>query len=202
MQEARHNNLSLFRRLKQLLKDDSRVFIFFANEHHSETFPDEIKGESPNDRNDRAIRIATSWLVMTASTIYSFCVPLSGIDLFYSRMAFYDAQPALPYPGRFSQQLDDSEAVMLLTNDRANLALAQKDNLRAMTIHSYVESVREQYPDLTELLAPEESSAMDVEDQSSKTTNQTMKRREGQRVLLFEEHKPMSELTAGIRQGR
>lgn len=60
-QEARHNNLSLFRRLKQLLKDDSRVFIFFANEHHTETFPEEIKGESPNDRNDRAIRIATSW---------------------------------------------------------------------------------------------------------------------------------------------
>ena len=60
-QEARHNNLSLFRRLKQLLEDDSRVFVFFANEHHCETFPEEIKGESPNDRNDRAIRIATSW---------------------------------------------------------------------------------------------------------------------------------------------
>lgn len=65
VQEARHNNLSLFRRLKQLLKDDSRVFIFFANEHHCETFPEEIEGESPNDRNDRAIRIATSWYVMT-----------------------------------------------------------------------------------------------------------------------------------------
>lgn len=63
-QEARHNNLSLFRRLKQLLKDDSRVFVFFANEHHCETFPEEIKGESPNDRNDRAIRIATSWWVV------------------------------------------------------------------------------------------------------------------------------------------
>lgn len=63
-QEARHNNLSLFRRLKQLLKDDSRVFIFFANEHHCETFPEELHGESPNDRNDRAIRIATSWSVL------------------------------------------------------------------------------------------------------------------------------------------
>lgn len=60
-QEARHNNLSLFRRLKQLLNDDSRVFVFFANEHHCETFPGEVEGESPNDRNDRAIRIATSW---------------------------------------------------------------------------------------------------------------------------------------------
>lgn len=64
VQEARHNNLSLFRRLKQLLKDDSRVFVFFANEHHCETFPEELHGESPNDRNDRAIRIATSWSVL------------------------------------------------------------------------------------------------------------------------------------------
>ena len=106
-----------------------------------------------------------------------------------------------PYPRRFSEQLDDSAAVTLLTNDRANLALAQEAKIQAMTIHSYVESVREQYPDLAELIAPEESSAMDVEDQS-KATNQTTKRRGGQRVLLFEEHKPMSELTAAIRQGR
>eukprot|EP00903_Cladosiphon_okamuranus_P016114 g14871.t1 len=162
MQEARHNNLSLFRRLKQLLKDDSRVFIFFANEHHSKTFPEEIKGESPNDRNDRAIRIATLW---------------------------------------FCQQLDDPAAVTLLTNDRANLALAKEADIQAMTIHSYVESVRKQYPDLAEFLAPEGSSETDVEEQS-KATNQKKKTRGGQRVLLFEEHKPMSELTAGIRQGR
>lgn len=107
----------------------------------------------------------------------------------------------LAYLHRFGHQLDDSAAVTLLTNDRANLALAKEADIRAMTIHSYVESVREQYPDLAELLAPEESSAMDVEDQS-KVTKQTTKRRGGQRVLLFEEHKPMSELTAGIRQGR
>lgn len=116
-------------------------------------------------------------------------------------MAFDDSQPTLPYLGRFSQQLDDSAAVTLLTNDRANLALAQEANIPAMTIHSYVESVREQYPDLAELLAPEESSATDDVDQSN-ATNHTAKRRGGQRVLLFEEHKPMSELTAGIRQGR
>lgn len=112
-----------------------------------------------------------------------------------------DSQPSLPYPRRFSQQLDDSAAVTLLTNDRANLVLAEEANIRAMTIHSYVESVREQYPDLAEFLAPEESSAMDVEGQS-KATSQTPKGRTGQRVLLFEEHKPMSELTAGIREGR
>ncbi|CAM9386877.1 unnamed protein product [Ectocarpus sp. 13 AM-2016] len=162
MQEARHNNLSLFRRLKQLLKDDSRVFVFFANEHHCETFPEEIKGESPNDRNDRAIRIATSW---------------------------------------FSKQLGDSIAVVLLTNDRANLSLAEDAEISAMTIHAYVESVRGQYPDLAELLAPEESSAAGDVSESNRG-NPPQRRTGGQRVLLFEEHKPMSELTAGIRQGR
>lgn len=113
----------------------------------------------------------------------------------------HDSQPLVPYPRRFSQQLDESAAVTLLTNDRANLALAQAAKIRAMTIHSYVESVREQYPDLAELLAPEESSAMDVEGQS-KAANQKTKRRGGERVILFEEHKHMSDLTAGIRQGR
>ncbi|CAM9215017.1 unnamed protein product [Hapterophycus canaliculatus] len=162
LQEARHNNLSLFRRLKQLLKDDSRVFVFFANEHHCETFPEEIKGESPNDRNDRAIRIATSW---------------------------------------FSKQFDDSAAVVLLTNDRANLALAKEAKISATTIHAYVESVGEQYPDLAELLAPEESLATgDMVKPNG--ANQNKQRRGDQRVLFFEEHKPMSELTAGIRQGR
>lgn len=162
MQEARHNNLSLFRRLKQLLKDDSRVFIFFANEHHCETFPEELHGESPNDRNDRAIRIATSW---------------------------------------FSKQLDDSVAVTLLTNDRANLTLAKEANIPAMTIHSYVESVRVQYPDLAELLAPEASSAPDDADNTA-GGNKSARKQGSSRVLIFEEHKPMSELTAGIRQGR
>lgn len=89
----------------------------------------------------------------------------------------------------------------LLTNDRANLALAQEAQISAMTIHAYVESVRDQYPDLAELLAPEESSAADEVVQSH-GASQHNKRRGNQRVLLFEEHKPMSELTAGIRQGR
>ncbi|CAM9627658.1 unnamed protein product, partial [Sphacelaria rigidula] len=162
IEEARHNNLSLFRRLKQLLKDDSRVFVFFANEHHCATFPEEIAGESPNDRNDRAIRIATSW---------------------------------------FANQLGDSVNVTLLTNDRANLALAKEANISAETIHSYIESVHEQYPNLSELLAPEESSVTDGAE-PSKGQTRSARRASNARPLIFSEHKPMSELTAGIRQGR
>lgn len=89
----------------------------------------------------------------------------------------------------------------LLTNDRANLALAKEANIPSMTIHSYVESVRVQYPDLAELLAPEASAAPDDADETP-GGKKTARKQGGSRVLLFEEHKPMSELTAGIRQGR
>eukprot|EP00611_Tribonema_gayanum_P002124 TRINITY_DN1155_c0_g3_i2.p1 TRINITY_DN1155_c0_g3~~TRINITY_DN1155_c0_g3_i2.p1 ORF type:complete len:1007 (+),score=329.82 TRINITY_DN1155_c0_g3_i2:263-3283(+) len=61
-EEVRHNNLALYRRLRQLLMDESRVFIFFANEHHCEAYTEHRPGESPNDRNDRAIRVSAQWL--------------------------------------------------------------------------------------------------------------------------------------------
>lgn len=70
-----------------------------------------------------------------------------------------------------------------------------------MTIHSYVDSVRVQYPDLVELLAPEASTARDDAGEAA-SDNRSERKKGGSRVLLFEEHKPMSELTAGIRQGR
>ncbi|CAM9533622.1 unnamed protein product [Discosporangium mesarthrocarpum] len=157
LQETRHNNLSLYRRLMQLLKDDSRVFIFFANEHHCETYPSNVPGESPNDRNDRAIRMAAAW---------------------------------------FKGQLGEAIEVLLLTNDRANLGKAKEANLQAMTIHSYVRSLHGEYPDLVELLAPEESRDEFEADASDGLKGY------GQKPLVFPEHKPMSELMAGIRQGR
>lgn len=102
---------------------------------------------------------------------------------------------------RFAKQLGESIAVTLLTNDRANLALAKEANIPVMTIHSYIESVSEQYPDLAELLAPEVSTSEGDADHPP-AGKKSARRQGGQRVLLYQEHKPMSELTAGIRQGR
>lgn len=102
---------------------------------------------------------------------------------------------------RFASQLGKSIDVLLLTNDRANLSLAIEANIPAMTVHAYVESVSEQYPGLAELLAPETPTMEDDAESFMRGTGST--RRSGwQRPLLFREHKPMSELTAGIRQGR
>jgi exosome complex exonuclease DIS3/RRP44 len=62
-QETRHRNLALFGRLSALLRDasGSRRFVCFANEHHRDTHVARIDGESPNDHNDRAVRVAALW---------------------------------------------------------------------------------------------------------------------------------------------
>ncbi|KZT19844.1 RNB-domain-containing protein [Neolentinus lepideus HHB14362 ss-1] len=61
LDEVRHRSLPLYNRLKALAKaDDKRIWIFY-NEYRSETAIIREEGETPNDRNDRGIRKATSW---------------------------------------------------------------------------------------------------------------------------------------------
>ncbi|KAI8050851.1 hypothetical protein BDF22DRAFT_693710 [Syncephalis plumigaleata] len=51
----------VYNRLRAVISDPSRQFYVFSNEHHRSTFVEKLKDESPNDRNDRAIRVATRW---------------------------------------------------------------------------------------------------------------------------------------------
>ncbi|KAI9179099.1 exosome catalytic subunit dis3 [Blastocladiella emersonii ATCC 22665] len=61
LDEVRHRNLNTYNRLKALLANPDRRFYSFANEHHRATYVDRLDAESPNDRNDRAIRVAAKW---------------------------------------------------------------------------------------------------------------------------------------------
>ncbi|KAL1520405.1 hypothetical protein AB1Y20_021991 [Prymnesium parvum] len=61
LDEVRHNKSSIYKRLRALVDDDRRRFHVFCNEFHRETYTARETGESPNDRNDRAIRRATQW---------------------------------------------------------------------------------------------------------------------------------------------
>ncbi|KAF5828225.1 hypothetical protein DUNSADRAFT_18006 [Dunaliella salina] len=61
LEEVRHKNSAAYQRLRALCASDAKRFYVFANEHHRETFIKSEAGESPNDRNDRAIRVATKW---------------------------------------------------------------------------------------------------------------------------------------------
>lgn len=61
LDEVRHNKMSVHKRLRALIDDPSRRFHVFCNEFHRDTFARREAGETPNDRNDRAIRVATAW---------------------------------------------------------------------------------------------------------------------------------------------
>ncbi|GAQ85435.1 Ribonuclease II/R family protein [Klebsormidium nitens] len=61
LSEVQARNKAIHGRLRLLVADKSRRFFVFSNEHHKDTFVKTEKGEIVNDRNDRAIRRATTW---------------------------------------------------------------------------------------------------------------------------------------------
>jgi exosome complex exonuclease DIS3/RRP44 len=61
LQEVQHKNQSAYQRLRALCASDSKRFYVFANENHRDTYVQSAAGESPNDRNDRAIRKVVQW---------------------------------------------------------------------------------------------------------------------------------------------
>ncbi|OVA00648.1 Ribonuclease II/R [Macleaya cordata] len=61
LDEVKNKNLSVYNRLRALCSNSLRKYFVFSNEHHKDTYVKAMVGESPNDRNDRAIRVATDW---------------------------------------------------------------------------------------------------------------------------------------------
>ncbi|EFJ53011.1 hypothetical protein VOLCADRAFT_55673 [Volvox carteri f. nagariensis] len=61
LEEVQHKNTSAYQRLRAACAAPAKRFYVFANEHHKDTHVTAAEGESPNDRNDRALRVATKW---------------------------------------------------------------------------------------------------------------------------------------------
>ncbi|ELU08883.1 hypothetical protein CAPTEDRAFT_225692 [Capitella teleta] len=61
LDEVRHRSAPVYKRIKDCIDDSSKHFYTFVNEFHKDTYIERIKGESANDRNDRAIRTASLW---------------------------------------------------------------------------------------------------------------------------------------------
>ena len=61
LDEVRGNNQKLYTRVRAFIAAHPHAVVF-CNENHRLTYIERVAGESPNDRNDRAIRVATSWL--------------------------------------------------------------------------------------------------------------------------------------------
>ncbi|KAI3462305.1 hypothetical protein Pfo_018968, partial [Paulownia fortunei] len=61
LEEVKNKNLAVYNRLRALCSNSLRRFFVFSNEYHKDTYVKIETGESPNDRNDRAIRVAAQW---------------------------------------------------------------------------------------------------------------------------------------------
>ncbi|KAI0683293.1 RNB-domain-containing protein [Cytidiella melzeri] len=132
MEEVRHRSLPLYNRLKALLKaDEKRTWVFY-NEFHSGTAVVRDEEESPNDRNDRAIRKATSW---------------------------YNTHISLSRPS-VRGQTKPIPTVVLLTDDAANRQKAESEGLQCMSVRQFVEKMpeasRTQLADLIAALGTDE----------------------------------------------
>ena len=61
LEEVRHRSSPIYKRLRDIISDPTRKFYVFINEHHKDTYIERNRGESANDRNDRAIRKSAIW---------------------------------------------------------------------------------------------------------------------------------------------
>jgi len=61
LEEVKNRSLPLYHRLITLTKNEDKRFYVFFNEFRRETYVQRDQGETINDRNDRAVRMATKW---------------------------------------------------------------------------------------------------------------------------------------------
>lgn len=73
LKEVKHRSLPVYKKLNSILENPSRYFYVFINDHHKDTYLDQIDGELINDYNDRSIRKACLWYMdHLPSEIYIF----------------------------------------------------------------------------------------------------------------------------------
>ncbi|XP_009607641.1 exosome complex exonuclease RRP44 homolog A [Nicotiana tomentosiformis] len=150
--EVKNKNIAVYNRLRALCSNSLRNFFVFSNEYHKDTYVEAMAGESPNDRNDRAIRVAAKW---------------------------------------YHDHLGSAVSVLLITNDRENKKKAIDEGISAETVECYVKSLGQaELLDLIVQPPSEEVSMEDVEDL-----------RPSKRKVIYNEHKPMSEITSGLLRG-
>ncbi|KAJ1984510.1 exosome catalytic subunit dis3 [Dimargaris verticillata] len=81
LDELKHLSMPTYHRLRTVVGDPDRRFYVFSNEHHRETYVERLKDESPNDRNDRAIRRAVQWYKQHLGSASRFPTPIEVVML-------------------------------------------------------------------------------------------------------------------------
>ncbi|CAL5368992.1 unnamed protein product [Camellia sinensis] len=193
LEEVKNKNLSVYNRIRALCSNSTRKFFVFSNEYHRDTYVKAMVGESPNDRNDRG----------AMTRVCGFPFPdIEEIVVSAIRVA---AQ-------WYKNHLGDATRVLLISNDRENKGKATEEGISAETgmnsldilygqgglmkflfisVESFVKSLGQ--PGLLDLLVQPRSEDVGMEEVEDL--------RPSKRKILYTEHKPMSEITAGLHCG-
>lgn len=121
IRETRHRSLPLFNRLQQLVLDEERCVWVWWNEERRETATANIENEDEvvNDRNDRG-----------KLTV----LPLADITAIRQTLHFY--------PEHLAKSVRDAPQLVLLTDDRRNRELAEKEDIIASSTRDYVDGLQ------------------------------------------------------------
>lgn len=111
LDEVKHRSSAVYKRLKEIIGDSKRNFYTFVNEHHKDTYVERDSGESVNDRNDRAIRVAAAW---------------------------YESHLL---PSQSEKRCSERIRIVLLTDDANNRDKAQREGILSVTVGEYIKSL-------------------------------------------------------------
>lgn len=114
LEELRNRSLPLYNRLIGLTKSEDKHFYVFFNDFRLETYIVRDKGETINDRNDRAVRKAVSW--------------------------YQDHLQQAVKAGKPSRQVP---AVVMLSDDKENLRKAKAEKINACSLTDYVSGLED-----------------------------------------------------------
>ncbi|KAG0266938.1 exosome catalytic subunit dis3 [Actinomortierella ambigua] len=145
LEEVRNLSVPIYRRVRDIIADKDRKFFVFSNEHHPETYIEKLHKEIANDRNDRAIRVATKWYAKHVSDIKpNVSVVLVSDDAMNRQKAVADGIQATSFK-TYIEALDNNELLDMVA-DHTDLQdrerLTYEEHLKPLELSAGVKSGR------------------------------------------------------------
>ncbi|TPP54184.1 RNB domain family protein [Leishmania donovani] len=137
MQEVQNRNKAMYARLQRLLGDDKKQCFVFANDRHEQTHCMRKREESPNDFNDRAIRVAAQWYARHVVAAFPGMADSSTSSVI-----------VVSHDRAFKQAMDASEEAQRVSN------------LRCVSLRDYIKLTIASDSDLLEKIQYEEPEGM------------------------------------------
>lgn len=156
LEELKNRSLPLYNRLVGITKSEYKRFYVFSNEFRLETYIVRLQQETINDRNDRAVRRAVAW--------------------------YAEHLEKATQKGGNSKK---SPAIVMLSDDKANLEKAKAEKIAACTLSEYVSGLE----DADRLLDKINTSRQEQESRSSRAE------------LFYANYFSQSKIMTGLRAG-